>query len=91
MVVTPEPQVMLTVEEKLISQAKVDMNIEFQLDHFQIQAILGLINGQNVVVRTPTGSGKSITFHITVIILRKMKNVTNGIGVCLEPLNNILS
>ena len=59
---------MLTVEEKLISEARLDMNIGIQLDHFQIQAILGLINDQNVVVRTPTGSGKSINFHSTVSI-----------------------
>ena len=83
MVVTSQPRVMLTVEEKFISEAKLDMNIEFELDHFQIQAILDLINGQNVVVRTPTGSGKSIVFQIIVSILRKMKNVTNGVGVCL--------
>ena len=51
----------------------------------------GLISHQNVVVLTPCGSGKSVIFQLGILILRKVKGVANGIGICLEPLNNILS
>ena len=51
----------------------------------------GLISQQNVVVLTPCGSGKSVIFQLGILILRKVKAVANGIGICLEPLNNILS
>ena len=54
-------------------------------------ATLGLIRDKNVILNTPTGSGKSLVFDIGVYILRKLKNIPKGIGICLEPLNNILS
>ena len=50
-----------------------------------------MINQTNVVVLTPCGSGKSVIFELGVIILRKVKKIEHGIGICLEPLNNILS
>ena len=40
---------------------------------------------------TPCGSGKSVIFDLGVNILRKKKGIENGIGICVEPLNNILS
>ena len=51
----------------------------------------GLIHNQNVILLTPCGSGKSLIFKMGVCILKKIKKVDNGIGICLEPLNNILS
>ena len=50
----------------------------------------GLMRQQNTVVVTPCGSGKSLIFQMGVIILKKIKNIENGIGICCEPLNNIL-
>ena len=52
---------------------------------------LGLISNRNVIVLTPCGSGKSIIFELGISILRKVKGIENGLGICLEPLNNILS
>ena len=44
-----------------------------------------------MILLTPCGSGKSLIFQMGVLILRKIKKIDNGIGICLEPLNNILS
>ena len=43
----------------------------------------GLIHNQNVILLTPCGSGKSLIFKMGVLILKKIKNVDNGIGICL--------
>ena len=88
--VLPQPQIMMSSHEHMILEAKDALGIEFDLEHFQVQALLGLINHQNVIVSTPCGSGKSLIFQMGVILLRKIKGIEHGIGLCLEPLNNIL-
>ena len=50
-----------------------------------------LILGKNVISVAPCGAGKSLIFQMGVFILKKVKDIPNGIGLCLEPLNNILS
>ena len=87
--VDPQPYIMMSSQENLIFEAKDALGIQFDLDYFQAQALLGLVNEQNVVVSTPCGSGKSLIFQMGVILLRKIKGIENGIGLCLEPLNNI--
>ena len=63
----------------------------FTSNNFKNLDPTGLICGQNVILNTPTGSGKSTVFELSVYILRKLKNIPDGVGICLEPLNNILS
>ena len=90
MTVLPKPHIMLTSEEQLILKAKNDLRINFVLDQFQIQSLLALINNRNVVVVAPCGSGKLLVYHMAVYILRVTLNIPNGVGLCLQPLNNIL-
>ena len=65
--VVPQPYIMMSSQENLIFEAKDALGIQFDLDYFQVQALLGLINEQNVVVSTPCGSGKSLIFQMGVI------------------------
>ena len=76
-------------EETLISKAKTKLGVNFDLEHFQLLALLGLIRSNNVVLVVPCGAGKSIVFQLAVLILRKVKNIQDGVGVCLETLTNI--
>ena len=39
--VLPAPLLMLTIDERLINQAKVDLKVNHTLDPFQIQSLLG--------------------------------------------------
>ena len=89
--ISPQLSSMTKEEETLISEAKTELGVNFDLEHFQLQALLGLIRSSNVVLVVPCGAGKSIVFQLAVLILRKVKNIQDGVGVCLEPLNNILS
>ena len=85
-IVTPSIRHMTTIEESLILKAKHGLNIEHDLDHFQVQSLLALQNGDNVLCVAPCGSGKMLVFYI-----RKNMGIKNGIGVCMQPLNNILN
>ena len=48
------------------------------------------MNNQNVIVRTPCGSGKTAIEKMAIFIRKKITGLENGVGLCLEPLNNIL-
>ena len=89
--VTPSPYKMTTVDEKIIMEAKTALQIGHDLDHFQVQSLLALIHGDNVVCIAPCGSGKLLVFYLGVYIMREKFGLEAGIGLCLQPLNNILN
>ena len=41
-VILPQPHILLTSHEHLIHEAKVSLNINFELEYFQIQSLLGM-------------------------------------------------
>ena len=91
MIIHPGPHILISSEEMLIRDAKLELSIDFELDNFQVQAIVGLLNGKNVILMAPCGSGKMLVYYMAVHLLRKKYNLPNGVGICLQPLNNILS
>ena len=60
------------------------------IDYFILFQITRLINNKNVLVVAPCGSGKSLIMKLGINILRKTMNISNSIGMCLEPVNNIM-
>ena len=91
MTVLPKPLVISTLEEQLISKTKIELGISFDLDKFQVQALIALQNNRNVVLLAPCGSGKLLVYYMAVHIMRKKFNLPTGLGICLQPLNNILT
>ena len=91
MVVLPSRQILSTTEELAIMKAKTDLSIKHDIDKFQVQALVSLLRGENVVLIAPCGSGKLLVFHMGVYLLREKFNLHNGVGLCLQPLNNILT
>ena len=89
--IQPSPEILTTSDELLILKGKKDLSINFDLDNFQVQALVSLLHGKNVVLIAPCGSGKLLVFHLAVFILRQKFNLPNGVGLCLQPLNNILT
>ena len=61
-IVVPSPHILRTSDEKLIIEAKTDLKINFELDYFQIQALLAIMNGHNAIIISPCGSGKLLIF-----------------------------
>ena len=90
MTVYPSPHALSTAEEQLIFEVKEELGVPFDLDSFQVQSLVALLNGRNVVLVAPCGSGKLLVFYMGVKLLRIKYNLPKGIGVCLQPLNNIL-
>ena len=90
MTVFPSPHALSTEEEQLIFKVKEDLGVKHDLDSFQVQSLVALQHGENVVLVSPCGSGKLLVFYMAVKLLRLKFNLPNGIGVCLQPLNNIL-
>ena len=66
--------------------------IEYQLWAWQISSTgyINLYHGKNVILVSPCGSGKLLVYYLDVHLLRKKFNLPNGVGICLQPLNNIL-
>ena len=90
MVITPKPHIISTSDEMMIMDAKSELRINFELDNFQVQAILSLFHEKNVILVSPCGSGKLLVFYMSVHLLRKKYKLPNRVGICLQPLNNIL-
>ena len=90
MVVLPSPHILTTKEERMVCEAKAELFIKHDLDNFQVQSCVALLNGRNVVVVAPCGSGKLLVFYLGVHILKKKLQLPHGVGIYLQPLNNIL-
>ena len=75
----------------LIMDSKTELGMTFDLDNFQVQAVGALLMGKNVILLAPTGSGKYSVFYLGVHVMRKKYSMPNGVGICLQPLNTILS
>ena len=45
--VLPAPVLMTTTDERLINEAKVELRVNYTLDHFQVQSLLGKIKKYN--------------------------------------------
>ena len=90
MTVIPKPHILSTLEEQLIKETQIELGISYELDKFQVQALVALQNNRNVVLLAPCGSGKLLVFYMGVKIMRKKFNLPKGLGLCLQPLNNIL-
>ena len=88
-IILPSPHVLSSIEEKIIMDAKEKLGIKYELDHFQVQAVVALYNGRNVVLNSPCGSGKLDVNYLGLEVLRVKYGLPDGLGLCLQPLNNI--
>ena len=70
-VIIPSPNILTTKDERLVTEAKIELSVQHDLDNFQVQACVSLLNGSNVVLVAPCGSGKLLVFYLAVNILRK--------------------
>ena len=83
------PQVMTDPVTIMISEAKNQLNITFELKEFQIQALHSLAALKDTIVNVGCGCGKMIIFYLGIVILRRILNIKNGLGICLQPTNDL--
>ena len=73
----------------MIDECLSEINLDISLNEMQIQALSAIGESQDTFVIAPCGSGKSLVFFLSILLLRKIRNQPDGIGWSLEPLVSI--
>ena len=89
-VVLPSPHILISLEEDMIKRAKAYLSIEHDNDGFQLQSVISLLNGENVILIALCGVGKSTVVDMALYLRRIQLNKPKGVAICLQPLNSIL-
>ena len=74
----------------MVLDAKEKLGIKYELDQFQVQSLVALYNSKNVILNSSFGSGKLDVNYLGLEVLRVKYGFPDGVGLCLQPLNNIL-
>ena len=73
----------------MIDECLSEMKLDISLNDMQVQALSAIGESQDTFVISPCGTGKSLVFFLSILLLRKIRNQPNGIGWILEPLVSI--
>ena len=84
--VDPTPVVIKDDDSIIIEEVRNEMKVPYEFNDVQKNALHALLNGKNVVVNSPCGSGKLSIFTAGVLGLRKKRNNHKLFGIILEPL-----
>ena len=69
-----------------LNQVLDENPLPFILQDFQKLSIHALGRGYNVILISPTGSGKMVVVYLAILVLQKVNSQT-GVGVGTQPLN----
>ena len=75
--------------ENHIEDVCQELTLKYCLQDFQIETIVQLVQGNNVVLVSPTGSGKSVVIAITVRVMEILKE-ESVVAFGSEPIQNII-
>ena len=64
--------------------------LPFELADFQRLAIHALGSLRNVILISPTGSGKMMVVYLAILVLQKKFGIHSGVGVGTQPLSSIM-
>ena len=74
-----------------ISEVLNEVQLPFTLSDFQMISLHILGSGRNLMLLSPTGSGKTIVIYLGILLLRKLFKIPEGVAIITEPLNMIMS
>ena len=77
--------------DDLLTQIVSDLKLPYTLADFQRVAINGLALKKNIVLVSPTGSGKMSIPLIASQLLRKLWNMPKGVCIVTQPLSSIMN
>ena len=63
--------------------------LPFELAPFQLLALHALGSKQNVLLLSPTGSGKMLVAQLGVLVLAEIMGVENAVGIGTQPLRKV--
>ena len=68
-----------------------EIQLPFSLSDFQKLSLHIIGSGQNLMLVSPTGSGKTLVIYLGILLLRKLFNNPDGVAIITEPLNMIMA
>ena len=68
-----------------------EVKLPYKLSDFQLLSLHVLGSGKNLLLISPTGSGKTLVIYLGTLLLRKVLVVSNGVSITTEPLNMIMA
>ena len=82
----PEDDVTSLIEEVLREHP-----LPFELADFQKKALYELGHLKNVILISPTGSGKMVVAYLAILLLQKRLGIAEGVGLGTQPLSAIMN
>ena len=95
----PPDQISIVKHQQLLLNDKVhrhimevleEMKITFQLADFQMISLHVIGNHRNLVLLSPTGSGKMMVILAGTLLMRKVLGIKSGVSVCTQPLSILM-
>ena len=83
------PVILKDSEKVLIDECLSDLKIDLKLNNMQLKALVAVINGEDLILISPCGTGKMLVYFLATALLRKIKKKPDGISWILQPLNSI--
>jgi len=74
----------------IIQEVLSEHPLPYKLQDFQLLTLHCLGSLQNVVLVAPTGSGKMLCSYYGVLVLQKVLNIPNGVGLLTQPLSALM-
>ena len=68
-----------------------EVQLGYKLSDFQLLSLHVLGSGKNLMLVSPTGSGKTNVIYLGIKLLRKLFKIPEGVAIITEPLNMIMS
>ena len=75
----------------LIEEVLEDVKLPYRPSDFQMLSLHVLGSQKNLVLISPTGSGKTLVIFLSTLLLRKVMDISKGVSLVTEPLNLIMS
>ena len=70
----------------IIQEVLSEHPLPFKFQEFQLITLHCLGSLKNIILLSPTGSGKMICAYYGVLVLQKVFGVPNGVGLVTQPL-----
>ena len=74
----------------IISEVLYENPLPFKLQQFQLLTLHCIGSLKNVVLISPTGSGKMILAYLSILVLEKVFKVEKGVGLGSQPLSALM-
>ena len=74
----------------IIQEVLQEHHVPFKLQQFQMLTLHALGSLNNVVLLSPTGTGKMICVYLGIFVLQKVFKIKNGVGLGTMPISALM-